>query len=90
MRSSKMHSWGYIMRNLYIGIILSFIMGIGSLLYYTKPCFGGGCFDVTCFSSSTCAGDDCVCLKKGSQPTGTCYSIGRADSLIKQGWERIE
>jgi len=63
------------MRKLYIGLVLSFIMGLGTFLYYTKPCFAGFCtFKGKCFNSSIC-GVDCVCVSdKDLDLSGYCLS----------------
>lgn len=63
------------MKKLYISLILSFVIGLGSFLYYTKPCYGGYCvWKYECYISSIC-GPDCVCVSdKPYDISGYCYS----------------
>ncbi len=62
------------MRNIILGLILIALMLGGGYIALTKPCFAAFCPSYTCFSSSAC-GKGCVCLKKGNESGGECYSI---------------
>ena len=75
------------MKKLIIAVAITLLVAFGGYIYHTKPCFAGICIGM-CTSSSFC-GDGCFCGKKMGEAMGECYSSGRADQLIKQGWERL-
>ena len=72
-------------------LILSSIFFIavvaGAYIYQTRPCFGAFCPSYKCYSTSSCGGRGCICLKEGMDFSGKCYSTDRADILLKQGWK---
>ena len=58
-----------------VGLLAAVLLLAGGLvLGNPKPCYAGLCFDVRCLNSSIC-GLGCVCLKRGTEPMGHCYSI---------------
>ncbi len=60
-------------REIVMAVLLALFIGIGGYLLTAKPCMAGFCFTGTCYSSSGC-GEGCLCLKKGMELSGECYS----------------
>ena len=75
--------------------ILVLVLGLGVVcaslaLPRTAEC-GFGCPDTKCYNNFVCFGDSCVCIKKGSATSGSCYSIERAEDLVTlDGWSYFE
>lgn len=55
-------------------IIALIISIIGAYYYTTKPAVCEWCSSVPCYG--TCLGQGCVCIKRGGETSGSCYSIG--------------
>ena len=72
------------MKKLILVLLLGLIVGLGTYLYITRPCYAGLCYQGKCMSSSFC-GSGCFCGKDWPEPMGFCYSIDRADELLQQG-----
>lgn len=52
-----------------------------ALVAWENRCQAGFCFDVKCMSSSIC-GQGCVCLKRGTEPMGECYSRSYYEGMM--------
>lgn len=45
-----------------------------------KPAECAGCSILTCYGPRTC-GNQCVCIKRGMDLSGSCYSVNKSEPL---------
>jgi hypothetical protein len=55
--------------------VFAFLLGLGIALFATPKAECQMCWTGTCFNSSMCGGEGCVCMKQGMDLTGKCYSM---------------